>query len=122
MYKEDLPADPTREGYVFGGWYFKTDSGKEISLEHNYLNEIDGYFLPKSNYDIYAKWTVAGGASGEGSEGVPGEPEDPNAVEKVSSETATGDNSNMLPWVIVGIIALLAGAVTVLARREKFEE
>lgn len=122
MYKEDLPADPTREGYAFDGWYFKTDSGKEISLEHNYLNEIDGYFLPKSNYDIYAKWTVAGGASGEGSEGVQGEPEDLNAVEKVSSETATGDNSNMLPWVIVGIIALLAGAVTVLARREKFEE
>jgi len=120
LYEDQLPDDPVREGYVFGGWYFKNDNGKEISLEDNWYPEFGGYFLPKDHYDFYAKWDAIGGSPGAGSEGtediestVVADTEEPDA-----NEPNTGDDSNMLLWMIIGVIAFAVGAATVFTRRE----
>ena len=54
-----IPANPTKEGYDFAGWYLKKDYSKV------YAND-----LIKSNTTLYAKWRsalrYAGSAEGEG--------------------------------------------------------
>lgn len=43
----DWPADPTRSGYTFDGWYTDTTGGTEITED----------YIFKSNKTIYAHWT-----------------------------------------------------------------
>ena len=42
-----MPADPTREGYVFVGWY----------TDKEYTNKLN-YVMPKKNTTAYARWQV----------------------------------------------------------------
>lgn len=41
-----MPDEPTKDGYVFGGWY--TDSGLTEAYE--------GTTMPANNFTLYAKW------------------------------------------------------------------
>lgn len=45
------PADPAKDGFVFGGWF--TDS--ELTSEYDWTLAVTG------NISLYAKWTSAGG-------------------------------------------------------------
>lgn len=50
------PADPTRAGYVFGGWYL--DSA--CTVAYDFATPVTG------NLTLYAKWNSQGGGSGGG--------------------------------------------------------
>jgi len=50
----DPPIEPTRDGYIFAGWYDAATGGTRIQAED------DGYVFPRS-MTIYAHWTVEGG-------------------------------------------------------------
>jgi uncharacterized repeat protein (TIGR02543 family) len=45
--KVSKPADPTKEGYAFDGWY----SGKDFKTEYDFNKSVTG------NITVYAKWT-----------------------------------------------------------------
>ena len=53
------PADPTRAGYVFGGWYL--DSA--CTVAYDFATPVTG------NLTLYAKWNSQGGGSGGGGGG-----------------------------------------------------
>ena len=48
-----LPADPTRTGYTFGGWYTATSGGG---------TQFTGSTVVTGNITVYAKWTATGTA------------------------------------------------------------
>lgn len=50
IYSSDLP-EPTRNGYVFDGWYFDSD----------YSEPVDEKFIIDEGMTLYAKWNVAEG-------------------------------------------------------------
>ena len=50
------PADPTRSGYIFGGWY--QDSA--CTIAYDFATPVTG------NLTLYAKWNSQGGGSGGG--------------------------------------------------------
>ena len=47
----NLPADPTRDGYTFGGWYLDAACSRALS---------SSYYIT-GNISLYAKWTENGG-------------------------------------------------------------
>lgn len=52
------PTDPTREGYVFAGWY----ADENLTVAFDFDSAIE------ANTDVYAKWTPAGDSDGPGPE------------------------------------------------------
>ncbi len=51
----ERPADPTREGYIFDGWYID----KELETPYDFATKVT------SSLRIYAKWIEAGGGKTE---------------------------------------------------------
>lgn len=45
------PADPTRDGFTFGGWY----------TDRALTNEFTAWKMPADSLTLYAKWTAAAG-------------------------------------------------------------
>jgi len=82
--KDELPPDPTRDGYVFAGWYLKGGDGEEYALTP--IPGEDGYEFPSDGMVIYAKWS------------------------KLDESPAAGDKNNMLPWMLAAGMAALAGS------------
>ncbi len=56
--KASKPADPTKEGYTFGGWY----SDEALTTAFDFNSAIN------ANVTLYAKWTENGGGQGGGGE------------------------------------------------------
>ena len=83
------PADPTADGYVFGGWY--TDSACTIAFNFNTpINQ---------NTTVYAKWTM---------DVNPTNPDNTNPTNTTpSGSPATGDSSKPELWIVLMIASLL---------------
>lgn len=89
------PADPSAEGYTFGGWY--ADAACKTVFDFNSAINADT--------TVYAKWTKNAAE--------PTEPANPDAPQ-------TGDNSNMMLWTLLVVCsgAALVG-VTVYSKKRK---
>ena len=48
------PADPTKEGFVFAGWYESADGGATLSD-----TAFDFSYMPARVFTLYAKWATA---------------------------------------------------------------
>jgi len=72
------PADPTKEGYTFAGWY----ADKALTTEYNFNNSITG------NITIYAKWTEK---TGTGTLDTKKPTPDPNEWENPFEDVKKGD-------------------------------
>ena len=48
------PAAPTKEGFVFAGWYESADGGETLSDK-----EFDFAYMPARVFTLYAKWATA---------------------------------------------------------------
>ena len=48
------PADPTKDGFVFAGWYESTDGGVTLSD-----TEFSFAYMPARVFTLYAKWATA---------------------------------------------------------------
>ena len=48
-----LPATPTKDGYVFVGWYTSSDNGVTLDTEFDFTTP------PESNIILFAKWKLA---------------------------------------------------------------
>ena len=105
--KAAKPADPTRTGYSFAGWY--TDESFSQAFDFNTALE--------SSITLYAKWTaVPSGSDGTEPETKKPETKPLPANKKLAS---TGDATAPLAAGVV-VLALAAGAaVTVTARRKR---
>ena len=48
------PTDPTKDGFVFAGWYESTDGGETLSD-----TEFSFSYMPARVFTLYAKWATA---------------------------------------------------------------
>ncbi|MGI6084951.1 MAG: InlB B-repeat-containing protein [Acetivibrionales bacterium] len=64
----EWPANPTRSGYTFGGWF---------TGENGTGTRFTSATAVNSTMAVYAKWTYKGGSSDDGSSGGPEEPDVP---------------------------------------------
>lgn len=58
--KISLPTNPTKEDYIFDGWYFDKDVWSSPFSANSFLNE-----KLTENLSVYAKWRIAAAALGE---------------------------------------------------------
>ena len=100
------PAAPTRDGYVFRGWYQESEySSPWVFTEHT----VNG------NLTLYAKWEASPGAGTDA-----GAADTPNGGGKVESTAKTGDASAPLAVLILAAAAAAAvifRAVSTLKKR-----
>lgn len=105
------PADPEREGYVFGGWYTDEACTLAFDFENTVVTE---------DLTLYAKWTEAGTGDPENPTD-PDQPQNPDDQGKTDPSDSgdkavkTGDMAGSA-W---GYVLLLSGAAVVLVRSMK---
>ena len=108
------PADPTREGYEFGGWY----ADAALAAPYDFDAPVTADLV------LYAKWTAKAAPLPTPDEDVtPQQPDTPKELPASSSTTAeklapTGDTAT-LPLAVAGIALVMAGALTLRARRTR---
>ena len=112
--------NPTREGYIFDGWF--TDSGFADGTQ---VSQIP--FTDTGDVTVYAKWTE--NAAEDPQDPTPQDPQDTpadaddgngNAADDGGSADApgTGDDMSVLPFAGLAGIAALAAAVFAVLRRK----
>ena len=96
IHKSDMPKEPTRNGYIFDGWYSLDSSGKEVELE--FEENLDVAFVKMEDMELYAKWKQ------EAVETAPA----PVIEEVAKTEVPkTGDNNMMFLWAGVAVLGML---------------
>ncbi len=108
--KDKVPADPTRKGREFLGWYYKNDEGNEHKLE---LLPGQDYYELIGDFYFYAKWSAA----------LPMPPaSDNNTPESTpvpDDSSDTGDSSQMSLWLGFMMISLVGITAYIIAWRRK---
>ena len=111
------PADPTKEGYTFSGWF--TD--KDCTKAYDFDADVDG---TQPEFTLYAGWkaapaTVEPGAGDNGNNGGNGDSSSANANVNVNTVNNNGDNASSeakMATVKTGDnLALVGGAIAVIA-------
>ena len=126
------PADPTKEGYTFSGWF----TNEDCTNAYDFDADVDG---TQPEFTLYAGWkaapaTVEPGAGDNGNNGGNGDSSSANANvnvntvsnngDKASSEAKTvavktGDNLALVGGAIALIAAAAAGIAAFALRRKK---
>ena len=125
------PADPTKEGYTFSGWF--TD--KDCTNAYDFDADVDG---TQPEFTLYAGWkaapaTVEPGAGDNGNNGGNGDSSSANANVNVNTVNNNGDNASSeakmatvktgdnlaLVGGAIAVIAVAAGGIAVFALRRK---
>ena len=96
------PADPTRAGYTFAGWY-KDD--KTFKKAWNFASET-----VTRDITLYAKWTKVENPK-------PNRPG--NATPAVKKAVSTGDSSQILMYLVIAAAAMLVVIIIFIKRRKK---
>lgn len=111
------PADPTKEGYTFSGWF--TD--KDCTKAYDFDADVDG---TQPEFTLYAGWkaapaTVEPGAGDNGNNGGNGDSSSANANVNVNTVNNNGDNAASeakATTVKTGDnLALIGGAIALIA-------
>lgn len=111
------PADPTKEGYTFSGWF--TD--KDCTNAYDFDDPVDG---TQPEFTLYAGWkavpaTVEPGTDDNGNNGGNGDSSSANANVNVNTVNNNGDNASSeakMATVKTGDnLALVGGAIAVIA-------
>lgn len=111
------PADPTKEGYTFSGWF--TD--KDCTKAYDFDADVDG---TQPEFTLYAGWkaapaTVEPGAGDNGNNGGNGDSSSANANVNVNTVNNNGDNTASeakATTVKTGDnLALIGGAIALIA-------
>ena len=85
----EKPADPVREGYSFGGWYWE----EECETPWNFSEDFAGF----AEATLYAKWTPNNG----------------------SASPQTGDNSHLTLWLALMALPAIGITFTLLIGKKK---
>lgn len=99
--KAAKPADPTRSGYTFGGWY--TDAA--CTTAYDFSSEVT------SDLTLYAKWTASSSDSSDSTSSS-------DSTISSSSLPRTGDTSNLRLWAPLLAISFCGIAVVLLVIRK----
>lgn len=111
------PADPTKKGYTFSGWF--TD--KDCTNAYDFDADVDG---TQPEFTLYAGWkavpaTVEPGTGDNGNNGGNGDSSSANANVNVNTVNNNGDNASSeakMATVKTGDnLALVGGAIAVIA-------
>ena len=81
------PEDPTRDGYIFDGWYRDIDKSKSWDFDNDTVS---------GNMSLYAKWVQVPGG--------------------MSPTEDTDNNGNTLDWLILLVIVVLLLILTILPK------
>lgn len=111
------PADPTRAGYTFAGWY--ADSGYLMQWDFNV------HTMPNSNFTLYAKWNAV--PTAPGNPGTPTQPAQPSqsgqSGQSISSQSQAGSqlaDTGMSLLIAIGAgVAAVVGGVVLLVRKKR---
>ena len=116
--KATRPADPTREGYVFAGWY----ADKEYSCEFDFDTPVT------ADVTVYAKWTEVQKEAGQKEEpkadDTAKKQQDTPKNQQVSggkTTTATSDGLTVTTTVLASVAFLAAAACACAARKRRRE-
>lgn len=103
----ERPADPTRDGYTFTGWYTDTDCTQLFDWSQGLKKDIT----------LYAGWESSGEEPGPGGED-PDEPSDSSdPSEPGDSETPEEEGFHIELWMIILIIVVIVIVAVYLWRR-----
>ena len=104
------PADPTRAGYTFAGWY----------ADPTYLMQWDFnvHTMPNSNFTLYAKWNAVPTAPGNpGAPNQPSQPGQPGASQGQSGSQLADTGTSLLVAIGAGVAAVVGGAVLMMRKK-----
>lgn len=107
------PADPTRAGYTFAGWY----------ADPTYLMQWDFnvHTMPNSNFTLYAKWnavpTAPGNPGAPNQPGQPSQPGQPGASQGRAGSQLADTGTSLLVAIGAGVAAIISGAVLLMRKK-----
>ena len=90
---------PGLEGYTFAGWY----SDAALTTEYNFDTEVT------ADITLYAKWEKNVAASNDSG----------NSSADSNDSTSTGDNSNLMVFLVLMVISIAVTSMELLRRRQK---